>query len=177
MDWILDRLLPHYEFRTRYTRQIAAPRDAVWVAVCSVTAEDLPLTRLLTRLRSVGSSRMTGALLDAPPVPELARREGQEIVLGRVAKFWRLRPIRGPRQTGDPAVFTTFAEPGWAKAAMSFQLTPAPGGTLLAIETRVKATDQTSRRLFGAYWTLIRLGGAGFIRLELLRAVALRAEN
>jgi hypothetical protein len=177
MDWILDRLLPRYEFRTRYTWQIAASPEAVWAAVGNVTAEELPVTRLLMRVRSGGRSRLAGALLDAMTIPELGRREEHEIVLGRVAKFWCPRPVRGPEHTQDPAAFTAFAEPGWAKAAMSFQLTPTPAGTVLAAETRVTATDEASRRRFAAYWTLIRLGGAGLIRLELLRAVARRAER
>jgi hypothetical protein len=39
------------------------------------------------------------------------------------------------------------------------------------------AADEASRRRFGRYWRLIRMGGAGFIRLELLRAVARREEE
>jgi hypothetical protein len=73
-------------------------------------------------------------------------------------------------------VFAAFAEPGWAKGAMSFQLTPIAEGTLLAAETRVRLTDPASRRAFAPYWFLIQAGGAGLIRLELLRAIARRAE-
>ena len=61
---------------------------------------------------------------------------------------------------------------------MSYQLCPLPGGqTLLAAETRVRATDATARRAFAASWLLIRAGGAGFIRLEMLRAIARRARQ
>jgi hypothetical protein len=42
---------------------------------------------------------------------------------------------------------------------------------------RVRATDATARRAFAACWLLIRAGGAGFIRLEMLRAIARRAEQ
>jgi hypothetical protein len=54
MDWILDRILPRYQFRTRYTRQIGAPPDAVWSAALAVTSEELPVTRLLMKLRTAG---------------------------------------------------------------------------------------------------------------------------
>jgi hypothetical protein len=180
VDWILDRLLPSYQFRTRYTRTIAAPPEAVWAAVLAVTADDLPVTRLLMKVRTAGRSRMAGPLLKTMP-PELGRRDGQEVVLGQVAKFWQPRPTKG---TSDPAAFAAFTEPGWAKAAISLQLSPTGTGTgtgtetetELAAETRVEATDERTRRLFGVYWAFIRLGGAGFIRMELLGAIARRAE-
>jgi hypothetical protein len=173
VDWILDRVLPSYQFRTRYTRTIAAPPEAVWAAALAVTAEDLPVARLLMKVRTAGRSRMAGPLLKAMSLPELGRRDGQEIVLGRIAKFWQPRPAG---RASDPTSFAAFAEPGWAKAAISLQLSPAGTRTELAAETRVEATDERSRRLFGVYWAFIRLGGAGFIRLELLGAIARRAE-
>jgi hypothetical protein len=59
---------------------------------------------------------------------------------------------------------------------LSLQFRPTGTGTELAAETRVEATDERSRRKFAAYWAFIRLGGAGLIRLELLGAIARRAE-
>lgn len=176
MDWILDRLLPRYEFRSRYTRQVAAPPDAVWRAMWAVTGSELPVTRALMKVRTAGRSRMAGPLLDGMGLGELGRREPTEIVLGQVGKFWQVRPVKAPRATVDPAAFAAFAEPGWARGAMSIQLTPTAGGTLVAAETRVATTDRASRLRFAPYWTLIRLGGAGLIRVELLQAIARRAE-
>jgi len=61
---------------------------------------------------------------------------------------------------------------------MSCQLCSLPGGQiLLAAGTRARAADATARRAFAAYWLLIRAGGAGFIRLEMLSAIARRAEQ
>ncbi|GAA3233425.1 hypothetical protein [Actinocorallia longicatena] len=178
MDWILDRLLPEYDFRTRYTRRIAAPPEAVWEALNTVTRADLPITRLLSAIRSGGRDRRTGPLTASSPLPSLGTNEGVEAAVGRVAKFWRPRPLPGPDTTLTPDGFAAFSAPGWAKAAMSFQLTPGPGGTtLLAAETRVRTTDPRSHRAFAPYWLLIRAGGAGLIRLELLRAVARHAES
>lgn len=177
MDWILDRVLPHYQFRTRYTRKISAPPAAVWAAALAVTAEELPVTRLLMKVRTAGRARMTGPLLETMSMPVLGRHDGREIVLGQVAKFWQPHPSRAPWQAGDPAAFTAFTEPGWAKGALSLHVAPTGTGTELVAETRVEATDERSRRLFGVYWAFIRLGGAGFIRLELLGAIARRAET
>lgn len=100
------------------------------------------------------------------------------MVVGVVAKFWHPIPPRGPRSTATAAGFAGFAEPGWTKGAMSFRLDPLPGGrTLLAAETRVHATSTAARRAFAPYWLFIRVGGTGLLRLEMLRAVAHRAER
>ncbi|MFC4909040.1 hypothetical protein [Actinomadura gamaensis] len=177
MDWILDRLLPAPDFRTRYTRRIEAPPETVWRALLATGSDDLPLTRVLMGIRTGGRARMSGPLVERAPLPELGRQEGREIVVGRVAKFWKPRPVAGPSGTDGADGFAAFADPGWAKAAMAFQVVPTKGGTVLAADTRVLATDPRSRRIFGLYWGFIRLGGAGLIRLELLRAVARRAER
>ncbi|HLL68454.1 MAG TPA: hypothetical protein VK453_22475 [Micromonosporaceae bacterium] len=176
MPWLLDELLPTFDFRTRYTRRIAASPAAVWNALEALTIEVLPVTRLLMTIRSVGRVRLSGPFVANAPMPVLATDPGREMVNGGVAQFWRLRPPAAPVPPGDAAAFAAFTRPGWAKAAMSFQLTPDGPGTVLAAETRVVATDPAARRAFARYWLLIRAGGAGFIRLELLRAVARRAE-
>lgn len=177
MDPLLDELLPAYEFRSRYTRRIAAAPERVWTALHTLTHDDLPVTRLLMAIRLPGRARAAGTVVENGYLPVLARRDDRELVIGVVAKFWRLSPEPGPGST-TAAGFAAFAEPGWAKGAMSFRLEPLPGGgTLLAAETRVHATSPGARRAFAPYWLLIRMGGAGFIRLEVLRAIARRAED
>ncbi|RFU43585.1 hypothetical protein DZF91_00405 [Actinomadura logoneensis] len=178
MDWLLDRLLPDPDFRTRYTRRVDASPEAVWRALLGVRADDLPLTGVLMRIRTGGRRRpASGSFVANAAVPELGRTEGREIVLGRVARFWKPRPVPGPPATATADGFAAFSEPGWAKAALAFQIIPADGRTLLVADTRVTATDPRSRRIFSLYWSLIRLGGAGLIRVELLAAVARIAER
>lgn len=176
MDRILDHLIPAYDFRSRYTRNIAASPQQVWHAMYALTVAELPLTRVLMGIRSAGRARLRGPLMDAAPLPALGRVPAREAVNGAVAQFWRRKPVSGPPETMTPEGFRSFNEPGWAKAAMSLQLDPIPGGTRLAAETRIKATDPASRRRFAAYWLLIAFGG-GLIRLEWLRAIASRAER
>jgi hypothetical protein len=53
-------------------------------------------------------------------------------------------------------------------------LEPDGEGTRVSTETRITATDTTTRVRFGLYWTLIR-AGSGLIRRDLLRTVARRA--
>jgi len=178
METLLDRLLPAYEFRTRYARRVAAEPGAVWTALHELTYEELPVTRFLMAVRTAGRARLTGPAALGRAMPVLGQADEREIVVGRVAKYWRPRPETGPVATETPDGFTAFADPGWAKGAMSFQVTPLPGGgSELAAETRVHATSPGARRAFTPYWLLIRTGGAGFIRLEMLRAVARRAER
>lgn len=173
----LDRVLPDYDFRSRYTRRIQAAPDEVWRAVMELTAEELPVVRTLMRLRSAGRTRLDGPLIDAFPTPTLLVREGSELVKGKIAKFWRMSPQTAPVAPGDPDEFASFGAPGWAKAALGLRVEPDGDGTLLAFETRVRGTDAFARRVFAPYWLLIRAGGAGFIRLEILRAVARHAER
>lgn len=177
MDWILDRLLPAPDFRTVYTRRIDAPPETVWRALLSVGMDDLPFTRLLMRVRHGGRRPESGPLVAHSPMPELGRADGREFVVGRVAQFWKPRPVPGPSETANADGFAAFADPGWAKAAVGLQLTPSGDGTVLTVETRVTATDRRSRRIFSFYWSLIRVGGAGLIRLELLSATARLAER
>ncbi len=172
MDRILDHLLPSYDFRSTYTREIAAPPDAVWAALHDVTVAEMPLMRLLMGIRSAGRSRLHGTFFDSAPVPQLAATPGRETVNGAVAQFWRIRPRK---LTLDAAAFRTFDEPGWAKAAMSLGVEPSRRGTTVTADTRIHTTDEASRRRFAAYWMLIRISG-GLIRQELLRATARRAE-
>jgi hypothetical protein len=175
VDLLIDDLLPTYDSRTRYTRRVPTDRARVWRALHEVTYRELPVTRLLMGIRSAGRARLSGSVVGATAMSELGRREEHELVMGGVARYWQPRPTKGPGSTTTMAGFAEFTEPGWVKAAMSVHLLPATDGTLVVAETRVLATDARARRLFAPYWLLIRVGGAGFIRLEMLRAVGRRA--
>ncbi|MBB5120574.1 hypothetical protein AF335_11640 [Streptomyces eurocidicus] len=173
----LDRLLPAYELHSRFARHVAADPATVWRALTEVTAGELPFYRLLMRLRLGGRGRVEGPFIDGFPTPTLITVAGEELVKGMVARFWRVRPQPAPVTPGDASAFVAFDEPGWAKAALSLSVVPDAGGTLLTFETRVHCTDSHARRAFRAYWLLIQLGGAAYIRVEVLRAVARRAER
>ncbi|KUJ54570.1 hypothetical protein ACZ90_66350 [Streptomyces albus subsp. albus] len=172
----LDRLLPAYDFRSHYRRRVAADPDTTWRAYRTLTAEELPTVRLLMRLRGLGRLRLRGPLADAFPVPLLSTGRYAE-VRGQAAKYWRARPAYAPLPGGDPEAFRDFREPGWAKAAIELRVVPDGNGSVLTAETRVRCTDARSRAVFAPYWMFIKVGGAGLIRLEMLRAVARRAER
>jgi hypothetical protein len=74
-----------------------------------------------------------------------------------------------------PARFAALADPGYAKAAMSFRCIQETGGWCrLTTETRVFATSPGASRRFAAYWRLIYPGSA-VIRRMWLRAIRDRA--
>jgi len=149
-----------------------------------VTADEIPFFRALTSLRRLGRPGPE-SILNAPerlPILEVATRTSflllaeereREVVVGTVV----LAP-RGTRIDGKPTPeqFRALEAPGFAKATMNFLLEDAPEDTcLLTTETRVHATDASSRRRFAAYWRVIYPGSA-LIRRMWLRAIKLRAE-
>jgi hypothetical protein len=72
--------------------------------------------------------------------------------------------------------FKQLVGPGVVKAVMNFYIEHARHDAwLVSTETRVHATDASTRRKFARYWTLIR-PGSGFIRRMWLRAIKRRAE-
>src|SRR5262249_59424758 len=99
MDWLLDQLLPAHDFRTRFTRRIAAEPAQVWAALFLVTYDELPVTRLLLTARSGGRARLTGPVLQTMPLTVLGRREDREAGIGRGGKVWPAPPLPRPPAT------------------------------------------------------------------------------
>jgi hypothetical protein len=178
----LDDVLPNAHYVTRQSRWIAAPPDVVWAALHEVKLSGLPVTVALSAARFlpvVLSGKGFGQLrdrpfLDALPVPLLASEEPESVVFGGVLQAWRLRGGEEPPEL-DAEGLQRWIRPGWVKAVMDFRLTPARGGTELSSETRVLATDPTTRSRFSWYWLVVRPGSTA-IRWEVLTAVQLRAE-
>ena len=76
------------------------------------------------------------------------------------------------------AVLTLVAitQPGFAKVTMNFLIQPrGERACVLRTETRVLATDPSSRAMFTHYWRMIAPGSA-LIRKMWLRAIKVRAE-
>jgi hypothetical protein len=101
----LDRLLPTYDFRSRYTRRIAADPATVWAALVNLTADDLPITRLLMSVRSAGRTRPRGPVMQTLGPPTLARvcthRPASQRAL-RATKVGPGRPVRRGRDARPP---------------------------------------------------------------------------
>jgi len=185
----LDQFVPVYQFSEFHSIRITAPKEQVYRALKSVTAEEIALFRTLTWLRRFGRSGPESILNPPPHVPllnvatrtsflVLAEEPDREIVLGTlVAAPPGWRPSGKPTPDGFRAFFVTTNHPGFALAAMNFRIEDAgPAACTLTTETRVYATDASTRRRFALYWRVIYSGSA-LIRRMWLRAIARRAES
>lgn len=181
----LDEFVPAYQFSEFHSIRIKAPRERVYEAVREVTADEITLFRTLTWIRRFGRSG-NESILNAPagtPLLDVALRTGfmklaeepaREIVLGTL-----VAAARGTRLKKDPTPedFKALLAPGFALAAINFRLEDSANGeTFLTTETRVYATDASTRRKFSGYWRVIYPGSA-LIRAMWLRAIRNRAER
>jgi hypothetical protein len=176
-----DRLLPSYDVRTSHALEIDAPTDVTYRAARELDMGKSVPAAILFAIRTIphvltGKTRPTRSLtlqmvLDAG-FTILEERPPEELVIGVAGKFWRpdsglLRVARGD--------FTSFDEPGYAKATLSFTVEEHGAGSLLATETRVACTDDSARRKFLLYWRVIA-PFSGFIRRSMLKGVKRAAE-
>jgi hypothetical protein len=181
---LIDGFLPDWDFREEHSRRIDAPPSEVRAALLALTLRELPLGGVMMALRLAPAaivSRRWPRGLDRPLIElllefgfvELANGD-DEMVVGAVGQFWRLREETVP--LADAEAFVRFTEPGFAKGAMNFRVADEGGATRLTTETRVQATDDRARRSFRPYWIPVRSVG-GLMRREILRAVARRASR
>lgn len=171
-------------FSERHERFIAAPPDVVMSAIERLEVREIRVLTPLMALRML-PNRLLGrpTEIDAgAPVLDVFRREGfvllgrrrREIAIGAIGRFWRVAGNQPNRDVQSASDFAAFAEPGWAKAVMSFEATAHEGGTRLVTVTRVVFTSAGARTKFAPYWALIRLP-SGLIRRSMLAAIERRA--
>jgi hypothetical protein len=183
---LLEKFLPSYDFREFHQVDIPAPADRVFEAIKECTPAELPIMRLLMAIRLlparlIGRSRPAGvskrsllqAFIDGGFLL-LGEQRDREIVLGRIGQFWKLTGGEYPRVI-EPDAFVRFNRGGFAKAATNLLIEARQdGSSVLSTETRIAATDASTRRKFGAYWAIIHPGSA-VIRREWLRSIRRRA--
>lgn len=178
----LDAFVPVYQFSEKHRIHVDAPPARVFVAIKQVTAREILFFRTLTWIRRFGRAGPE-SILNAPehlPLLDVAVRGGfialsetanREVVVGTI-----LTAPRGMQFERTPAAFRAMEQPGIAKAGMNFLIEPdGSGGCVVTTETRVVATDASTRRAFAVYWLVIYPGSA-LIRRMWLRAVKRRAE-
>jgi len=187
----LDRFLPDYHFVERHAIRVRAPAYVVYRATREVTAAEMPLVPLLFSLRALPARlkghryRFASRVHQRRPLLEivlsgnfilLADQPDREIAVGTIGRFWQLSG-GGSAKVANPATFTSFADPTYAKATLDFRLEPLLDGTTrLTTETRIFTPDPTVHRLFRRYWRII-YPGSSLIRLIWLRAIRRRAER
>jgi hypothetical protein len=179
----LDEILPRYHFAEHHERHIAATPAQVWRALHEVTASDIRLFRTLTTIRRLGRAGPEDILNAPEHLPmldvalstsfvRLAADSNRELVIGTTVIA---PPAAAVPRTPDE--FRIITAPGFGVAAMNFRIeSPPGGGSLLTTDTRVYATDPSSRRRFARYWSVIYPGSA-LIRYQWLAAVDRRSRG
>jgi hypothetical protein len=183
---LLEEVLPRFDANEVHDLWVPAQPNVVFAAVKQVTAREVRLLAPLEALRGL-PALLAGHLAFRPnrsaPVLEeltvgvvpLGERPGTEIVAGVVGRFWRLADT-APVEMRTREDFLSFAEPGYAKAAIAFLVRPERGGSRVVTETRVAGTSPEATRAFLRYWRAIRLG-SGAIRRSWLAAIGRRVAN
>ena len=190
----LDQLMPVYQFNEFHSIRIAAPRKKVYSSLKLVTAEEITFFRTLVWIRRFGRAGPESILNPPPKMPLLevatrtsfillAEEPNTEYVVGTL-----VRAPQGWRPSKEPSAqafkeFLASGRPGFAPALMNFKLEDchgtkpsSPPCTLLTTETRIYATDASTRRAFARYWRVI-YPGSSLIRAMWLRAIRKRAEG
>ena len=185
---LIDRFLPAYDVTHVCETLVAAPPDVTYAAIRATDLRDpligamfalreLPL-HLARRLRGdtgPGPGVVTAGDIaaQAPGWATLAEQAGVELVLGSVGRFWQ--HDYGSRAI-TAAEFIPFAEPGYAKLAVSFHVRSTASGPILRYEARTATTDAAAQRRFRRYWRVIAPGAALVMR-RVLRRIKSAAES
>lgn len=173
----IDAWMGTFDVSEYHERRVDAPPDRVYAAVRSVDLTASAAVRMLFTVRGlVRPGRSRAYTLDgflSAGFTLLEEVPGREIVLGLTGRFWR--PAGGLVRL-TPEGFAAFSEPGWAQVAWNFHVLPAGNGCLLSTETRIRATDEASRRAFRRYWHVIG-PFSGLVRRRALRLMAAEAQR
>jgi len=170
---LIEQILSEYDEREYHEIQILGNPRRVYNAVRSLDFSHSSIIRHLFRLRGlpVASMRLDDLLNVGFVV--VAEVPDEEFVLGLVGKFWR---PTGKIEKVDAVQYREFKRRGYAKAAWNFAIHQTSSDAVrLSTETRVKCTDEQSRRFFRLYWLLIG-PFSGWIRKEILRGVKRKIE-
>jgi hypothetical protein len=187
---LIDRFLPKFDVSEVHEVVVDAPSDVAYDAIRQTDLRD-PVIDGLFALRELPTRLLQRLRGSPPPVPRgpftfddmakldmgwmlLDEEPGTEFVVGSVGKFWQRD--YGPK-TVSAHDFISFANPGYAKLAISFSVRSASGGVAtLRYEARTATTDETARIHFRRYWRLIRPGVAIVMR-RVLRRIKVEAEH
>jgi hypothetical protein len=186
---LIDHYLPSYDVTEICSIEVAAGWDAAYAAIKAADLRD-PLVDTLFAIRELPLRLRRRWRGEPPPVDQpvtfdsmvhagpgfvvLHEVPGIELVVGAIGRFWR--KDYGGREFA-PAEFAGFAEPGYAKVALSLSVLPSRRGyTTLRYEARTGTTDEAARRTFRRYWRVIRPGVALVMRRALKR-IKLEAER
>jgi len=182
MPSAISRFIPNPRLHQMDRVAVAADPADAWRVVRDADLYQPAFSRALFVLRTLPDrmeARLRGRQVE--PLPRTARLDqivqpgsgfhllaevpGEEFVAGAVGKFWRPKI---PYVDVSPGQFASFHEPGFGKVAWGLQVHPREGGgSWIALELRVDATDDEAWARFVTYFRLVGPFSHG-IRLTLL---------
>jgi hypothetical protein len=179
---LIDDFLPVFDIAERHAVIVETPGERAYAAARGVDLSRSRTVRGLFALRGIplllrGRRTQRSMRLDdltRSGFVLLAEDPGTEVVLGIVGRFWT---PRGGVLRVTPDEFQEFDRPGLAKAVWNFRVEPrGDERCVVATETRVRCTDEASRRKFVLYWAAIG-AFSGLIRRRALATIKADAEG
>lgn len=171
---LLDDLVPVWDERSVHATDVRATPEAVYAAVRRLDLGGSPINRMLFLARGFpGRGGLRLSDLMARGFVLLGEDPPRELVLGLVARPWTL--MGGIRRL-DAEGFRRFDRPGYARIGWSFMVRPRGSTSRLETETRIRCTDQASRRKFRWYWKIVG-PLSGVVRREALTLIKKDAES
>jgi hypothetical protein len=171
---LIDQFMPDYDLAVVHSRVFRAPPEQCFETVVGFDLFQLPVFRVLVGARGL-PIRLAAALqrradeaAESAAAPRfrlrdmpsmgwmlLGERPGRELTFGQVGKPWK--PTGGlPSDPVTRAQFAAFDQPGFAKLVESTRVDPyGERSSIVITETRVRCTDQDSRRRFRRYWLIV----------------------
>jgi len=177
----LDAIMPEYQFSERHSTRIHARPEQVMEAVRQSRFGDMASMVTLMKIRAVAlrihhpdDSFPNMRVLDAFSLSGWTSGGNEhEIVMAGGANARAGRPLQ-PHSLQE---FADYREPGAVKMAFNFTADDAGDGwSTVTTETRVFATDDSTRRGMGRYWRLI-VPGSGLLRRQWLDSIKTKAES
>ena len=193
---LLDDLMPDFDV-TRIEHRVIdrRPADVYEVAIhvdFLAAMRRSNIVRGLFALRAVAervAATVRRSQVVSPPEPaamrlvempehgdwvRLGKDPPNEFAFGVIGRFWGGTTAF---EQIDSSAFRSFDSPGYAKIAASLSLRSyGDQRTLLSYDARTQATDETARRAFLRYWTLVS-PGVGVVMRSLLSLIAQEAHR
>jgi hypothetical protein len=176
----LDDVMPEYQFNEQHSTRIHARPEQVMEATRQSTWSDMKSLGTLLRIRAAalrihdnGNPFQDKRILDTFSASGYVLGvTDREVVMCWGANVRAQRPLKA----GSLQEFADYREPGAVKMAFNLNVQDAGGGWAeVSTETRVVATDDSTRRGMGRYWRLI-VPGSGLLRRQWLEGIKRRAE-
>lgn len=184
----LNYYLPVYDIFERHKTVIYSSPEKVFEAIHNFNMRKSKVINILISLRSFFHPLNSNKKPDnqkSTSIGQLTERnefmflleevDNQEVVMGTVGKFWRLKPTL--IHLSSAADFIDFSKSNYSKVAWNFHLESNDDGSVtLSTETRILCLGGGAIFLFRLYWAIIR-PYSGWIRLEMLKLIKEQAES